>query len=79
MPRKKVKGGKRKSTRKSDQKTQLEPSVDNESVTKLRNWLEDVCKNMDENDMENIDMPEIYQPEIDLDENECNLKELEVL
>jgi hypothetical protein len=74
MPRKKVKGAKKRISAK--QPEILEPEVFDESTLKLRSWLEDVCRNIDNFDVSEV--PEIDENEIDLDENECNLKELEV-
>lgn len=85
MPRKKVRGvKKRNSDRKSDQIESpqiLGNHPVNESTIAIKNWLEDVCINMENDDLENYDVPEIDQMEIeDLEDenNECNLKELEV-
>ncbi|KAL7012723.1 hypothetical protein ACKWTF_015005 [Chironomus riparius] len=84
MPRKKLKGNKkRNSERKSDQLSSPKAfggQVLSESSLALKNWLEDVCVNMENDDMEEYDVPEIDQMEIeDLEDenNECNLKELE--
>jgi mevalonate pyrophosphate decarboxylase len=79
MPRRKYKGGKRKSLKKSEQMvlSQQSTNLNKESITFMKNWLEDVRQN--ENDMEIIENDDIDQLEIDLDESECNLKELEVI
>jgi hypothetical protein len=73
MPRKKVKGNKKKSLAKQSDVPQ--PETVSEETLKLRTWLDDVCHNIDNYDMTEI--PEIDETEVDLDENECNLKELE--
>ncbi|KAG5669229.1 hypothetical protein PVAND_017121 [Polypedilum vanderplanki] len=71
MPRKK--GGKKKSlTRTSDVS---QPEAVSEEQLKIKSWLDEVCCNIDNFDVTEI--PEIDETEIDLDENECNLKELE--
>lgn len=75
MPRKKVKGSKKRPAAK--QTNTFQPEANNtESSLKLKNWLDEVCQNIDNYDMSEI--PEIDETEIDMDENECNLKELEV-